>query len=472
MESTLEHPKDTLRILYERPSLFSQKVLGGHPWSKQVEIMESVRDNPRTTVRSSNGVGKDWTASEIVLWWLYTRYPSIVITTAPTNRQVEDVLWGEIRKKWANSRVKLEGKLLQTKLTLGDKWYATGFSTDQEAQFQGFHEENILIIFSEAQGIPQMIWDAAEGCMTSKGARMLVIGNPIGIGTTFHKTFTSPIWNKIHISAFDSPNVISGKLEIPSLVTREWVDERKAEWGEDSPLYQARVLGDFPTESDDTLISLNWIERATNKRIEIGSSRRVLGVDIARYGTNETVVADFDGFRCAIPIIRMGSSLVDSAGSIMDYLRNFDVEKFRQHEVEIFADDVGVGGGLVDILGREGYKIRGIVGNAVPTEPEKFFDMRAEMYWELRERFRMDTISIPDDDKLKSQLACLKYEYTTRGQIRLISKEKLKKSGQESPDRSDALAMAVWGHKNGDKSRGTKLKMKLDHHFGGGAGGY
>lgn len=433
--------------------------------------MNSVRDNPRTTVRSSNGVGKDFVASDIVLWWLYTRH-SIVITSAPTNRQVEDVLWGEIRKKWNSVKPPLRGKLLQTKLTLGDKWYATGFSTDQEAQFQGFHEENILIIFSEAQGIPQMIWDAAEGCMTSKGARMLVIGNPIGIGTTFHKTFTSPIWNKIHISAFDSPNVQAGKLLIPSLVTKEWVEERRREWGEDNPLYQARVLGEFPTESDDTLIPLNWIERATNKKIELGTSKKVLGADIARYGTNETVVAEFDGYRVSLPIIRMGSNLVDSAGACMDLLRSSQVEKFRQHEVEIFADDVGVGGGFVDILQREGFKVRGVCGNAVPTEPEKFFDMRAEMAWELRERFRMDTISIPADDKLKAQLASLKYEYTTRGQIKLVSKEKLKKEGMESPDRFDAVALAVWGHKNGEKPRGTRVNLKLDHMFGGGDGGY
>jgi hypothetical protein len=255
-------------------------------------------------------------------------------------------------------------------------------------------------------------------------------------------------------------------------VTKEWVDERKAEWGEDSPLYQARVLGEFPTVSDDTLIPIGWIERATNKKIEIGSSKIVLGCDIARYGTNETVAAEFDGFRLTLPIIRTGSSLVDSAGSVMALLREREVEKFRQHEVEIFADDVGVGGGFVDLLQREGYKIRGICGNSVPTEPEKFFDMRAEMAWELRERFRMDTISIPDDGKLKSQLACLKYEYTTRGQMKLISKDKLKKEGMESPDRADAACMAVWGHKNGDKARGTRMNLKLENMFGGGAAGY
>ena len=433
--------------------------------------MESVRDNKYTACRSGNGLGKDFIAASTILWWLYTRR-CIIVSTAPTDRQLREVLWQQLSSQFNGAKVKMLGELLQTKLTISDRYFAVGFSTDNEAQFQGWHSDNLLMVFSEAQGVPQMIWDAAEGCMTSKGCRMLVIGNPIGIGTAFHKAFSSPIWNKIKISAFDSPNVITGRNDYEGIVTREWVEQRKLEWGEDSPLYQARVLGEFPTESDDTLISMSWIERATNKKIEVGSSKRVLGCDIARYGTNETVVAEFDGYRLALPIIRIGSSLVDSAGAVMDLLRQRDVEKFRAHETEIFADDVGVGGGFVDVLGREGYKIRGICGNAVPTEPERFFDMRAEMAWELRERFRTDTICIPDDDKLKSQLACLKYEYTTRGQIKLVSKEKLKKDGQESPDRADAACMAVWGHKHGDKSRGTRMNLKLDHLFGGGAAGY
>src|SRR3990167_11212730 len=101
---------ETMERLRENPVLFSQEVLGGTPWLKQIQIMESVRDNLKTSVRSANGVGKGWVASDIALWWLYTRYPAIVITSAPTNRQVEEILWGEIRRKFNRSKVKLEGR--------------------------------------------------------------------------------------------------------------------------------------------------------------------------------------------------------------------------------------------------------------------------------------------------------------------------------------------------------------------------
>jgi len=431
--------------------------------------MEAVRDNPKVTVKSANGVGKDWTASEIALWWLYTRSPSIVITTAPTNRQVEQVLWGEIRKKHKGAKYKLPGRCLNLKIELEPKWYAIGFSTDQESQFQGFHTPNILIIFSEAQGIPSMIWEAAKGCLTSEGSRWLLIGNPLIPSGDFYKTFTDPTWKKITISAMDSPNYIAGKEVIPGVVTRQWVDDRKIEWGADHPFYQARVLGEFPMESEDTLISLTWIEQAKNRPIEVKTSRTVLGVDVARYGSCETVACEFDGYRATFPIIRKMRSLVDTSGDVMAYLTGKQVENFRAKEIEIFSDDIGVGGGLTDILNSNGFRVRGVASNAVPQDNEKFFDQRAEMYWELREKLRMGTISIPADEKLTSQLAGLKYEYTTRGQIRLISKEKLRKEGQESPDRADALAMAVWGHKHGSSPGG---RVDFSHLFAGGAGGY
>lgn len=434
--------------------------------------MEAVRDHPFVTVRSSNGVGKDWVASEIALWWLYTRAPSIVITTAPTNRQVEQVLWGEIRRKFYAAKVPLGGRCLNLKIDIEPKWYAIGFSTDKEDQFQGFHGKNILFIFSEAQGIPKMIYEATKGCLTSEGSRWLLIGNPMIPTGDFYDTFKSPLWHKIKISSFDSPNVIAGKEVVPGVVTKEWVDQRRVEYGEDHPFWFARVLGEFPPESEDTLIPLTWIEQAKNKPMAPHVIKRVLGLDVARYGGCETVGCLFDGYRASFPIVRKDRSLVDTAGDAMQVARESEIEDFRgKRELQIFTDDIGVGGGVTDILDREGYAVTGIVMNAKADNEEKFFDLRAECYWDLREAFRAGTISIPDDEKLVAQLAGLRYEYTTRGAIRLISKEKLRKEGMESPDRADALAMAVWGYKHGARNRSGQ-GTNFNHLFSGGRGGY
>jgi hypothetical protein len=441
--------------------------------------MEAIRDHKKVTVRSANGVGKDWTAANIALWFLYTHEPAVVITTAPTNRQVEQVLWGEIRRKWAKANnvpsdwtKPLGGRCLNLKIEIEPKWYAIGFSTDDESQFQGFHDENILIIFSEAQGIKPIIYTAASGCLTSGNAKLLLIGNPLIPSGDFYNSFRDPSFHKIKISAFDSPNVKGGPgcHKVPGIVTHEWVEEKKLEWGEDHPFYQARVLGEFPMESDDTLISLRWIEAAIDRPIEVPTPRKALGVDVARYGSCETVLAEFDGYRARFPSIRKDRSIVDTFGDIVAFMAQGQVESFRAKEIPIFVDDIGVGGGLTDLLQREGYRVNPVAANAVAVDAEKYYSKRDEMYWELRERFRMGTISIPRDEKLISQLAGLKYEHTTRGQIRLISKEKLRKEGFQSPDRADALALAVYGWNHGSI---TRVHINFDHIMaGGGRGGY
>ena len=433
--------------------------------------MEAVRDFPRVTVRSANGVGKDWTASTIALWYLYTHYPSIVITTAPTNRQVELVLWGEIRRKWANAKFPLGGDCLTTQIKLDPHWYAVGFSTDDESQFQGFHEQNVLIIFSEAQGIAPTIYNAAKGCLTGS-SKWLLIGNPLSPAGDFYNTFKDPAWKKIHISAYDSPNVRANNDNLyPAIVGPTWINDRKNEWGENNPLFQSRVLGDFPTESDDTLISLTSIEQAKARTAGV-SGNRVLGIDVARYGSDESVVCDFDGYTAKFPITHRGHAVTELAGKVIDYLRANDprTDFNRKSDWKLYIDDVGVGGGLTDILKDQGYNVTGVVANARANEPEMFADVRMEMYWILAEKFRTNQIAIPPDDVLVSQLAGLKYEHTMRGQKRLISKEKLRKEGAESPDRADALALAAWGWKSGGRT--NAIKVDFSHQFGGGRGGY
>lgn len=458
------------RALKNSPENFCEKILGETPWEKQREIMRAVRDKKFVSVRSGNGLGKDWVSAVLVLWFLFTRKNSIVITTAPTARQVEEILWGEIRKKYFKCEQLLGGRCLQSKIDVRPGWYALGFSTDDISQFQGYHADDILIIFSEAQGISKKIYEAAKSCLTSQNSRWLLIGNPLIPSGDFYDSQKSNSWHRIKISAMDSPNVIADQELVPGLVSKSWVDDRRAEYGEDHPFWHARVLGEFPPESEDTLIPIAWIDSAIERAIAVKPSRRVLGVDVARYGSCETVVCDFDGYRATFPVIRKDRSTVDSAGDIINHLRPFQVEQFRAKDIEIFVDDIGVGGGVTDILDREGYSVTGVISNARAENEEKFFDLRSEMWWELRDRFQKGTISIPRDEKLVGQLAGLKYEYTTRGAIRLISKEKLRKEGQESPDRGDALAMAAWGWNHGAGRK--KVNVNFDHLIAGGRGGW
>lgn len=249
------------------PVGFIVDVLGGEPWSKQIEIVEAIRDNTRVAVRSCNGSGKTYIAAHVVLWWLMCHTDAVVITTAPTAHQVRNILWREIRRAHHLNANAIGGKLLRTSLELGDKHYAQGLSTDTPERFQGYHEGHILFVVDEASGVREGIFEALEGSMTSAGAKVLLLGNPTSLKGTFYDAFHKKrgLWKTIHISAFDTPNLIGGDVTHPALVTPDWVRDAEENWGKESYLYQVRVLGEFPSESEDTLIPLKLIESAAKR---------------------------------------------------------------------------------------------------------------------------------------------------------------------------------------------------------------
>ena len=416
--------------------------LKAEPWEKQEEILEAVRDNPRVAVRSCNGSGKTYIAAHAVLWWLKCFPDSLVITTAPTEHQVRDVLWREIRRAYHGNEDLIGGKLLRTSIELDDKHYAQGLSTNTPERFQGFHEGNILFVVDEASGVREGIFEAIEGSMTSDHARMLLLGNPTALSGYFYEAFhrRRSLWRTIHISALETPNVKVGKVTKPTLVTSKWVEDAKVNWGEDSPMYQIRVLGEFPSESEDTLISLKTIENAVEAKdpvlsVEDGEPVE-LGVDVARFGSDRTVICVRQGDRVIDIASYTKKDTMETAGLV-----KASVERYSPACVRV--DVIGVGAGVVDRLTEQG--VPGVTGINVAqraTNPEHFANLKAELYDGLRERFQQGRIRIPDNQKLISELASIRYSFTSSGQTRLEDKDELRGRGQPSPDLADALMLA------------------------------
>ena len=191
----------------EDPGWFAERFLGASPWKKQRDVLRGLRDHDLVAVRSCNGSGKTFTAALATLWWLHMHDEATVITTAPSERQVKDLLWREIRHLHAKNPEYLGGKLTSTRLELSEKRFAYGFSTDTAGRFQGFHSKNILVIVDEAAEVREFIFDAIFGCLTSENAKMLMIGNPSRLAGTFYDAFhkNRARWKTIHISAFDTP---------------------------------------------------------------------------------------------------------------------------------------------------------------------------------------------------------------------------------------------------------------------------
>ena len=247
------------------PVAFAREVLGVELWAKQVEVLNALTEHRRVAVKAGNGLGKGFCAAVALLWFIHAHQDAaIALSTAPTFRQVRHILWRQIRRLYRPAAETLGGKMFHTRWDLADNRYALGLSADGADQFQGFHSPNMLIVVDEAEGVSDEIYEAVESIMTSADPLLLLIGNPTTMTGAFRRAFHEEraIYRAITISALDSPNVQANRVIIPGLTTSQWVEERKQIWDEKSAIYRSRVLGEFPAQGQDTLISLSDIEAA------------------------------------------------------------------------------------------------------------------------------------------------------------------------------------------------------------------
>lgn len=457
---TLEQFVESQQLIREDPVYFVEEYAQNKPWTRQKDILRSVFKNKITTVRSCHGIGKSWLSAKAALAFLTAYDDSYVITTAPTFRQVENILWRDIRSTYKKTRWPLGGRIFESpRLDMDDEWFAIGLSTKDPDMFQGFHPPSghILVIVDEASGVTDDIFIAIDSVLSSQGARLLMIGNPTSITgrfyTSHHNDATS---TKFHISCFDTPNFTNNgirtiedlqeadlsKAEIlaPYLVTPEWVKDKITRWGIESPMFQARCLGNFPSAEANTLIPLNYIEAAcTEERKEELEAKqssetvyRYVGVDPARYGDDKSAFVEREGQIVDNIFTTAKEDNGQTAGHV----------KLMKAAHTIFVD-AGMGAGVIDILRSDKYdNVIEVAGSASPFKDDtslQFVNLRAQMYWRLAELFKTGQIYIPEDSELMSQLASIRYKVTRRG-IQIEEKDEIKKRLKVSPDKADALA--------------------------------
>lgn len=406
-----------------------------------------MESNPRTSVASCHGVGKTFVSAATSLAFLYTNPNSIVITTAPTARQVKELLWREINELHTTRLGPELGRCLTTQLEIGPKWFATGLATDDPDKFQGFHASSgrLLAVVDEAAGVKREIYAAIDGILTAKACKLLLIGNPTATEGKFFDTHHKlrGTWNPIRISAFDSPNFTGEtvpELLRDTLVDTAWVDNAREEWGEESPLWKAKVLGQFPDQTEDGLIALSWIEAASSREDVVPEGPVTAGVDVARHGACETVVYVCQGFKVLGMEAWRKQDFNYSCGRILDICAQYGVERIR-------VDATGMGMGLCDMLRSElrlsKRKVEEVYVGTKALEAGKFNMLRDELWWTMRMALRDGLLGGLQDERTKAQLLTMKYFFNRAGKIYVESKDDLLKRGEKSPDRADALCLAV-----------------------------
>ena len=448
MKSSTKKAKQRLRESLQDPVLFSKKMLDHNVWAKQEHILRSIATHRRTAVKACHSSSKTFTAAEATLWWITHRKNGIVVTTAPTMTQVERLLWGEVHNAVRTAKISYP-KPNATSLVLGPNRYAMGLSTNEGERFQGFHGD-VLVILDEAPGVKPRIYEAIEGIRAGGDVRVLALGNPTIASGPFYDAFTTNRegWNLITISAFDTPNLDGLTIEsllalseeeldnnpVPYLTTRRWVKEKYHEWGPRHPLWESRVLGNFPAQAEDALLSLTWLEEAKIREHPVDEGILHGGLDVAGPGEDETVLA----IRCGPKLMYLQSwTDKDPRGEVIAAL-----EPFKGRLRRLNVDSTGIGFGMARHIADFKYPVKDVNVGVSARHPEKYANLKAELYWGLRMRFQSGDISGCFSEKAIGQLAGIRYEHNARGQVVIESKEDMRKRGVKSPDLAEAVMLA------------------------------
>ena len=455
---------------------------------EQGEILRSVRDNPETNVQAGISVGKTLSAAVVVLWWVYA-VGGIAITTAPSMKQVRDLLWKEIRRLFDRNRGWLGGTRDLLQIKLNGEQVAWGFTASEKSEegFGGRHHPWMLAIEDEASGISQTADDGVTSNLTYHSNRLLRIGNPLTDGTPFAHACGSgcikvPIWTHPNVAwAYRleaggayvlRPEVRNAVLDmktgqalprehwpaqyqrlahaIPGGPSIEFIERKRAEKrrAPGTAYWLSRFDAEFPADSSNALIPRAWWDAAR-----------------ARYDADPRKWDEMALLHSWIHALDVGDgvephALASRRGPVLYALSEYPTLADRQdigraegyarialeeRKGEIVVDDIGVGSGVLSALLVSGLQARGMRDASYDTE--RYVSARADMLWTLREELeRGDLVIAPlggdVEEAAREELAQVrKAPPTSKGKVRLEPKEDTAKRIGHSPNLADAVAM-------------------------------
>lgn len=398
----------------------------------------------RLAVASGHGIGKTALVAWIILWFISTRPNPQIVVTANTGTQLKTKTWRELAK-WhllAVNRHWFDWSATQFKLkSRPETWFATAvpWSEHNSSAFAGTHAAHVLMIFDEASEIADAIWEVAEGAL-STGALdgnttiWLAFGNPTKNTGRFRQCWTKfrKRWLTMQVDSRTAKKA-----------DKNWIRELIEDWGEDSDYVRVRVRGIFPRTGPKQFIGNDIVEAAQerNKKLEDkhipSSTPKIMGVDVARQGSAQTVIVKRRGRKMHKDIKRFRiPDLMKVASMVAAEINEWDPDI-------VFIDAVGMGAGVYDRLIQLGYTnvvavISGQTGEAL-AQPERHLNVRMEMWDRMKEWLK--TGAIPEDKDLYEDLIGPELHYDEKMRMKLERKEDMEKRGLPSPDTGDALAL-------------------------------
>ena len=484
----------------DQPVKFAYEVLNIKTLTpEQEEIFLSIKDNVTTNVQAGHGVGKSYGLAAIILWWVFA-VNGVAFTTAPTFDQVKEILWKEVRNLYDQNRKKLGGRrttlTVETKTKDGREIKAIGFSTKNydSNSFQGKHDEFLLLVQDEADGISNVIDEAFDSCLSGSTNRGVRVGNPLSPNSAFAKNCAAsnikiPVWNHINVAwAYEQVIAENGKLihrlkpaiancilktgefkddpvlpqdewdrdlprdVIPGAVSIAWIEKVRAKYGEFSSYWMSRVEADFPGDDTDGIIPLSWLKEARDRYDqnsdrydqEAKLDRWRIGVDVSDGGDRHAIALWRGNVLYSVRYIQPKDDRQDTITLAKDYI--VPLIKSLGGMYGCAVDNTGVGAGTLGWLRSQGYFAQGCKFGESPENKNQFVDRKTELYWWLRDGLRKGEIAIANlgevEEEVFQEIAAIRYNPDTENKVKCEQKKDTKKRLKRSPDGADAVVIA------------------------------
>ena len=434
----------------DRPVAFADEVLGLALTNHQRQILEAIAAGTRVAVAAGHRTGRTMAFAIALVWFCATRPQARALLSTPSHGQMRNTAWRQVGELVRGARTSLRADWFEmpsrgVQFDSGNE--IIGIASDTGERLQGFAAPNLLIVVDEAAGYPETLFPSLMSNLAG-GGRALIGGNPTQNTGYFADCFTkrAKFWAKIHVSALDVARTAGNA---PGLATEEWCAEMLEEYGAESIVYRARVLGQFSEASAMSVFSLLELEQsmqrfdeamAAGSRAFDGAGPLELGVDVARSGDDWTVVVARRGHIALAPKAWQLPDLVAVADQVLAYAR--DLKKTEERPT-IRVDGVGVGAGVVDVLKRAPDVHVVEVQAAGSASRDAYCNVRTEAVYVARDWLRAGGC-IPRDSKLEGEMAALKYCIDARNRLKILPKDELRKVLGRSTDRFDALALALY----------------------------
>lgn len=371
-----------------------------------------------------------------VLWFMSCYWPCKVPCTAPTGHQLSDVLWAEVAKWLGVMRDRVpqlaeefdwRSESVELKATPRESFAVARTSRPERPEaLQGFHSENILFVIDEASGIPDEVFQVAEGALSTEGAFVIMAANPTRMDGYFYDSHhkSRARWAALHWNGEDSP-----------MVARSYIDDMRSKYGAESAIYRIRVRGDF-AGNPDGVIPIDLIEAATLREVKPFGDE-VWGLDVARFGEDRTALCRRRKNHMSAAVEAwQGKDTMQTAGIVK---ARYDAARVKPQA--IYVDVIGLGAGVVDRMKELNLPVFGINVAESPSVEAKYNRKRDELWFRARDWFAGRDVCMVQDDALIAELTLPSYRITSSGKIQVESKDELKKRGVTSPDLADAFCL-------------------------------